>query len=324
MSPNLRRTLSIAALVALASVRGQTQAPTVDAIVAAFYPQSLVERAEGTREPGEPFEGIRCFAVFDTEPSGAPRTIIAAYTNGSSAVIRVLRANATGSFDIVAEPQGYDFFGIQCEVTLVDLDHDGRNDVFVKFGVMTNDVSWVFKWDGQQLISLTPVTTNFDSTLATRLFGAAVVDVDNDGVQEIYVVSQYPPPLDGPAKPDLLFRLDGDRYVEERPVVGLWRFERKTSAPETDLRLAPLPKGARGPYTLHIVNGAPEGQRRVTSGQVWLNGQEIVRPNDFGARVAFIDRPVTLGAENELMVRLAGAPGSKMLVILKSEGWDAP
>ena len=30
-----------------------------------------------------------------------------------------------------------------------------------------------------------------------------------------------------------------------------------------------------------------------------------------------IDRPVTLDAENELAVRLAGAPGSKLLLVLK-------
>ncbi len=305
------------ALCGPVSARAQV-APSANAIVEEFYPQRLVDLA---RRAGEDVARRQCHAVFDTLPSGAPRTIIAAYTNTSSAAIRVLRANASGTFDVVAEPQGFDFFGSQCEIKLVDLDNDGRNDVVITFGMMVNDISWVFKWDGQQLVNLTPVRPNGDGTLATTLHNAQVVDVDNDGIKEIYVVGQYPPPADGPAKPDALYQLSGDRYVRSESLVGFWAFERSTGAPETVRMQAPLPTGALGPYTLHLVNGEPGGKLRVTSAQVWLNDQVVLGPSDFSNKVDFINRAVTLNADNELTVRLAGAPGSRMLIILKSRDW---
>src|SRR5439155_10086148 len=120
-------------------------------------------------------------AVLDTLPSGSPRTIVAAYTNTSSAAIRVLQADATGQLRVAAEPQGFDLFGSECKVELVDLDHDGHNDIVVTFGMMINEVTWVFKWDGQQLVNLTPVTPNNTGLLRTLLHNADIVDIDNDG-----------------------------------------------------------------------------------------------------------------------------------------------
>jgi VCBS repeat protein len=305
--------------VACETTAGSAQVPpSAAAIVQQFYPQRLVDLGEQT---GGPFDRRQCYAVYDTEPSGAPRTIVAAYTNTSSAAIRVLRANGGGSFDVVADPQEFDFFGSRCEVTLPDLDNDGRRDIIVTFGMMVSDVSWVFKWDGQQLDNLTPVTANGDGTLKTDLYNAEALDIDGDGVMEIYSVGQYPPSLEGPSKPDLVYKLFGDRYLKSETVVGLWTFERTTGAPEVARVPVPLPAGARGPYTLHVVNGEAGGRSRVTSAQVWLNDRQVLGPNDFSNRIDVIDRPVPLDADNELAVRLAGAPGSRIRVILKSRGW---
>jgi hypothetical protein len=310
------RACAVAALAMCASISGRAQvAPTAKVIVEQFYPQRLVDLAE--RAGDTVVDRRQCYAVFDTQPSGAPRTIVAAYTNTSSAAVRVLRADAAGEFQVVAEPQGYDFSGSNCDVKLVDLDNDGRNELFVTFSAMVNSVSWIFRWDGQQLVNLTPVTAGADGTLDTDLYRAEILDVDNDGIKEVYVTSQYPPPLDEPAAADILYRLQGDRYVEAEPIVGLWSFERTTGAPSTVRVQAPLPKGAHGPYTLHVVNGVAGGGLRVTSAQVWLNDRQVLGPSDFSNKMDVIDRAVTLNAENELAVRLAGAPGSKLLLILK-------
>jgi VCBS repeat protein len=321
VSAMLCRTAGIVAVAAMASTTIDAQ-QDISAVVAGFYPQSLVDLAARS---GEPFDRNQCYAVFDALPSGAPKTVVAAYTNESSAAIRVLRSNASGGFEIAAEPIEYDLSGEQCQVKLVDLDNDGRNEIFVSFSAMVNDVSWVFAWDGQQLTNLTPLGASWRSgTKPTRLFRTEIVDVDNDGVKELLVNSQYPPRLNEPSKPDLLFRLVGGQFVEDQPLIGLWAFERLTSTPETSRTLINLPERALGPYTLHVVNGTAGGQFRATSAQLWLNGQQILGPSDFGSSVAFIDRPITLDAENELTVRFAGAPGSKMTVILKSQAWSTP
>jgi len=319
MSTASRSIWAVVSAAVWLSTSFSAQSPATARVVEQFYPQRLVDLGE---QAAETVDRRQCYAVLDTLPSGSPRTIVAGYTNTSGAAIRVLQADATGQLSVAAEPQGFDFFGSECKVELVDLDHDGRNDIVVTFGMMVNEVTWVFKWDGQQLLNLTPVTPNNAGLQRTLLHNADIVDIDNDGIKEIFVVGQYPPPLDGPATADSLYRLSGDRYVKSESIVGLWTFERQTAGPDTARVQVPLPKGALGPYTLHVVNGEPGGKSRVTSAQVWLNDQQILAPSDFGNKVDGIDRAVTLNAENELAVRLAGAPGSKMLVLVKSKGWE--
>lgn len=319
MSPRVFRMFMAASALAVVAPLA-AQAPTVDTIVAQFYPQQLVELAQ---KASDTVERRQCAAVYDKQASGAPRTIVAAYTNTSSAAIRILQADGSGGFRVTAaEPQGLDLFGEECEVKLLDLDRDGRPEIVVTFSVMVNEVAWVMKWDGQQLVNLTPTAANGDGTLATVLNNADFVDLDNDGVPEIYVVGQYPPPSDGSAaKPDRIYTLSAGRYAQTESVVGVWVFERSTGAPELERVSAPLPAGARGPFTLRIVNGDAGGQARVTSGEVFLNGERIMSTNDFSNRVGTIERSVNLTADNELAVRLAGAPGSRLLIVVRSANW---
>jgi hypothetical protein len=323
----MRRSLRLVIAIAVAGLGAAARAgaqtpPTPAAIAAQFYPQRLVEAAE--RAGDVPVDRRQCQAVVDTVPSGAPRTILAAYTNTSSAAMLMLQSDGGGGFRVAAsEPQGLDLFGSDCDVKLLDVDRDGRPEIIVTFSMMVNDITWVMKWDGQQLVNLTPLERNPDGTGMSLLRNAELVDVDNDGIPEITVLGQYPPPSDGsPAKPDSVFKLSGGSYVETEPIVGLWVFERSTGAPETDRVPVPLPAGARGPFTLHIVNGDPGGRSRVTSAEVFLNGERVLSPNDFGNRVDAIDRPVNLTSDNELAVRVAGEPGSRMVVILRSRDWD--
>jgi hypothetical protein len=293
------------------------QQPSVASIVEQFYPPSLTAFRDeiGGRQ--------QCFAVYDADASGAPQTIVAAYTNHTEAVIRVLRAGA-GGFDVVAEPQaGLDLTGVWCDVILEDVDADGRKDIRVDFSVNRATVSWLFRWDGQQLWNLTPTTsTGATGYQMSSFVNGALVDVDIDGTKEIYVQPEYPRFPDEPVLPPLLYRLAGDQYVEDRPLVGIWPFVRETSTTQTDNVPVTLPRGARGPYTLRVVNGLPDGTARAASAQVWMNGREILSPRDLGNNVAVIERQVTLGAENQLAVRFAGQPStSELLIIIESEKW---
>ena len=295
------------------------QQPSVASIVEQFYPRSL------TAFPDEIGGRQQCFAVYDVNASGAPQTIVAAYTNQTEALIRVLRAEA-GGFDVVAEPQnGLSLVGVRCDVVLQDVDGDGRKDIRVNFGVNRATVSWLFRWDGQRLWNLTPTTgTAITGDQMSSFVNGDLVDVDNDGTKEIYVQPEYPRFADEPVQPPLLYRLAGDRYVEDRRLVGMWTFMRETSTQETSNVLVSLPQGARGPYTLRVVNGLPDGTARATSAQVWMNGQEILSPRDFGSSIAIIELVVTLGAENELAVRFAGQRSSEMQILIDSQNWGPP
>jgi hypothetical protein len=308
------------AALAVASIPAYGQQdPT--AIVQTFYPSALREVDQIQDTPL--FSPLQCFAVYDRDVAGAARTIVAGYSNGFTGMMRVLQAGP-GGFAVVAEPAGYDFAGHRCRMELLDLDGIPGNEIHLSFSTMGNSTDWVFRWDGQQLLNLTPVTVATDGLLETRLLRADFVDLDNDGAKEIYVISQYPirelPPL-----PDVVYRLSGDQYTMLHPVVAYGTFERGSGSPDTDTVPVILPRGARGPFLLHVVNGnggAARVENAVESGRVWLNGQEIIRPNDFGSNVAFIDREVPLQVDNELKVRLAGSPGSRMSVLITAASWD--
>jgi hypothetical protein len=178
----LKSSLFSAGLIVLAGVHGAGQEPSASAIVAQFYPQSLVQLAESS---GEPYTRQQCFAVYDTNTAGSPQTIVAAYTNHETAAIRVLQAGPSG-FTVVADPQGLELAGFQCEVSLVDLDSDGRKEVRVDFSAGANTITWLFKWTGQDLINVTPTTPAPASGHQTStLIGAQLLDVDNDGVKKV-------------------------------------------------------------------------------------------------------------------------------------------
>jgi hypothetical protein len=260
--------------------------------------------------------------VYEADASSAPRTIVAAYTNHVDAVIRVLRANA-GSFDVVAEPQGLDLTGVWCNIQHEDIDGDGRPEIRVDFSVNRSTASWLFRWDGQRLVNLTPTEETVTGDQATKFIDGDLLDADGDGVKEIYVRPAYSRDPAEPVPPAMLYRLRGDRYVEGMRLVGAWKFERKSTVPETTDVAVDLPQGARGPYRLRILNGGAAGKTRAALVQVWINQRvAVASPEADGQRI--IERAVTLRRSNTLAVRLAGRPTGELLIIIESDRWDVP
>ena len=292
---------------------GQEQ--SVASIVEQFYPASLdLPAGIGSRQ--------QCFAVYDTGASGAPQTIVAAYTNGTEARIRLLRASA-GTFDVVAEPSAdLDLSGAWCDVSLDDVDADARREIRVDFSVNRDTVSWLFRWNGQQLWNLTPTTsTAIGGYQRSSFVNGELVDADNDGTKEIYVQPAYPRFPDEPVLPAVLYKLSGDRYVDDMRLVGMWTFKLPTSTSETSTVSVTVPQGARGPYTLRVVNGLPDGTARAAGAEVWINGKKLLSPIDFSNNVDVIERAVTLLPDNELAVRLAGQQSSEIEILIESESW---
>ncbi len=202
-------TLAVAAAAVLGRPLAAAQKADPAAVVDRFFPQSLVD---GGSEAGS-FLQNQCFAVLDSEPSGSPRTIVAAYTDGTNGIVRVLRNGGTG-FTVVAEPTGFAFLGFGCSISLLDLDNDGVKEATVSFTAQSGSSDWVFRWNGQGLDNLTPVTpAEYDGRLTSDLFRAQFVDLDNDGLMEIRVVSPYAP--EAPARPEVVYRWRGNRFVED-------------------------------------------------------------------------------------------------------------
>jgi hypothetical protein len=271
------------------------------AVVAANYPQRLISEfvldfQEGSAAPVQ---------------SSAWKTlgddlIVAAYSNGFTGAVRVLRRDGS----IVNEPS-LKISGVFPRVDVVNLDGVGSEEVIVSFSSPRGrDSNWVFRWTGTALDLIGPATITEDGDRQPALVNAGWVDLDGNGTLELYAPSGEIGDYDAPPPPPSfdVYRLVNGEYVEGGSIDFVRTFERSTSRPSTvtqSLSVAP------GSYELRVVNNG------VTSAQIDVNGVAVISPAMFKGNVRVISVPVTLHAENTLTVQLASAPGSSLTVVLQ-------
>src|SRR5262249_22996408 len=65
---------------------------------------------------------------------------------------------------------------------------------------------------------------------------------------------------------------------------------------------------------LRITNGDANGQNRISSATIKLNGVQVAGPADFGQNVSTITRSVALSLNNTLGVSLASSPGAYLTI----------
>ena len=101
---------------------------------------------------------------------------------------------------------------------------------------------------------------------------------------------------------------------EDSRVFGPVTFVREKGSPRAERISFPIPE-VNGPFFLRLTNGTLDGQQRVSSAQVSLNGWEVFRPSQFNQGVATLSRQVPLKeGENLLEVKLESAPGSSVTI----------
>ena len=200
-------------------------AQTDEEIVNQFFPEFLIEESE-EREAGggpAPFRAS-AFGVADLNGTGE-EFIVAAYTNGFSAGIRVLRRQGTTTL-LVDEPILRLLGGTFPFVKLIDLDNDGRPEVVTSFSSARGHLAdWVFKWNGATLDLIGPSTVDEHGDVSTLLSEAGFRDLDGDGILEIINSPQQAPLAADEPELELgpidIFRFDGKRYVFSRSVEDL-------------------------------------------------------------------------------------------------------
>ena len=98
-------------------------------------------------------------------------------------------------------------------------------------------------------------------------------------------------------------------------VFGPHTFERGNGKPEAVFLSFPA-DGLENDYALFLYNGDREQPKqadaRVSSAEIFLNGELVVCPQDLNQQIGFLAVPVVLQPENELSVELRGAPGSSL------------
>jgi len=70
------------------------------------------------------------------------------------------------------------------------------------------------------------------------------------------------------------------------------------------------------PYTLKIYNGGLEDDDfdQVSASVIFLNGTEVLSPNELNQTVSYIEKPVPLQALNDLTVEVRGKPGGALVI----------
>ena len=99
-----------------------------------------------------------------------------------------------------------------------------------------------------------------------------------------------------------LFALLAHAQTPDYVLFGPTQYNRTAGAPNVYSGSFSVPASAGAPFQLRIVNGAANGQNRITSGWVKVNGVQVVGAADFGPNVALIERNLTLSPGNTLEV----------------------
>ena len=259
-----------------------------------------------------------CYAVYDQLPDGTPNTIMAGYVSGIDASIAVMQHQPSGNYQIVYQPSGLAMDSAGCSVELHDVDGDGVQEIWYRFGGQRGEGNWVFKWDGSQLVNIGPTGSNSRIGTWSKISNGMLLDVYHDGTQQILSTDAT---TAMPDLPDRLYKLANGQYVLDSTLVTAFPFTRGKGAPAPDLWPFNIISQSTGPYVLKITNGDRGGANRVTSGHILVNGTQIFGPSDFGQQVEFLSAPLTnvQAGDNTLSVQLEAAPGSHLIVLIQDQ-----
>ncbi len=289
---------------------GQTPL-TVKEIVEQFFPQRLIDESEEDFQNGgpRPFKAS-AFRLADLDGVGTQNYIVAAYTNGFSAAIRILLLQ-DGSATFVTEPNLRLLAGIRPALQLVDIENDGRPEVVAFFSQMSaSTADWVFKWTGTELSLIGPASIDERGDAYTSLVNAGFRDVDGDGILEIIT-----PPQDG-IDTYRLYSFDGQKYNLTTSLNFFQSFFRRTGAPVVDRSGFDVQEQGDD-FIFTIINGTQDGSDRVSSGVIRLNGVVIAGPTDFSQEVGQIVREVSVLQDNVVEVELQGKPLGRVIITVE-------
>jgi hypothetical protein len=286
-------------------------------IVLRSIPPLLVDKV--TKQP---VNLATSFSVFDRWPGGAPKTIVAAYSNAQVTAALVVEAAQDGTSTVAY--QTTDLVGGLTDVKLHDVDGDGVNEILISFGAeSTGGRSHIFRWNGSSLVDIGP-----EAKLPQDV---SFMDLYHDGTLALVAADLHPvvaPPQTEPHErgsfapgPQMegysIYHFAKGRYAFDRNVLLAREFKQRTSARLVRSHIYEALPGSHGPYLLRIVNGATRAKHRVASGRVLLNGHEVAGLAQLNSNSEFLSVPVSLVQTNYLNIELDGEAGSTISLTIE-------
>ena len=95
----------------------------------------------------------------------------------------------------------------------------------------------------------------------------------------------------------------------EVALFGPHLIERGTGKPVSETHTFSVPDPT-GPFTLQIKTGDDDGNHRISSLSLSINGEKQASQDDFNQTVNRVEKSVALQSENSLAIKVNGAPGS--------------
>jgi hypothetical protein len=284
---------------------------TDEDLVKQFFPQRLIdESSEDFANGGPPPFQATAFALADLNRTGANEFIVAAYSNGFSAAILVLKKQGDSAV-VVDTPDLRLLAGITPGIRVIDLDNDQRPEIIVSFtSARGPSADWVFRWTGTALSLIGPTSVDENGDVSSKLSEADFSDLNNDGVLEII----SPPQLGLPGTFQV-FNLTGN-LLKSLDFFGT--FIRKTGTPVEEFQTFPVSDTNRS-YRLKVLNGNSAGNQRSSSATIRLNGVVVVGPERLNQNVGEIEVTVPGIPTNTIGVRIAGAPDSRLVITVEAQ-----
>jgi hypothetical protein len=301
----------VAALSIISAGAGAQTDPT-QLIVDAFYPERLTPESAAARRS--------CYRVHSVTTEGQPSRIIAGYTDESRAALRVLDRTAAGTFQVSFDSPSEPFLvGATCQITLIDFDSDGQLDLFVEFASGRGSQGWVYRWQGNEPVQVTPTYTS-EGHAFSSLGSPYFLDTLHDGTLQI-ISRGSDAPQQGTSRvatAHALYRLLAAGYSQDRRVL-LADDYMPSSNPGLNVSTFYLVRGSTGPYRLRVINGDRLGQNRTSGGTITVNGTIVVTPSQLHDQVEFLEvaLPGDLPDRNVLRVQLAGPSTVTVTIVVE-------
>jgi hypothetical protein len=291
--------------------RLDAQGAGLAAAVDRFYPDDRLQ-------PSSDAERYACFQELDG-PAGQAGVILAAYTDRSGGVVRVLRRTGTDGFEVAFDsPPTWDLSGRDCAVGLDDVDLDGQPEAFVYFFSTRASSGWIFRWDGATLKNLT-ATEIVDGRQRSIMLGPTVYDLNHEGGQSVVAAREIPVTAPGvpPRNPAFVYRLGPSGFEVEGTLLAVMGFRADVGS-GANQRFFRLVTDSAPPFTLRVINGDRDGSNRVDGATVSLNNVVVLGPEQINASTEFVTLVLPeVFTTNELQAELTGAPDARMIVIVE-------